>query len=46
MGDEFARIDTRSKILSIINQLVADQRATLPAGTMASSQARRAAHRR
>ena len=46
MADEFASIDTRSVILSIISQVVADQKATLRAGTMATSQPRRAARRR
>ena len=46
MADEFARIDTRSAILSIIRQVVADQRVTLQAGTMAASQPRRAARQR
>ena len=42
MADQFAGIDTRSKILSIISQVVADQKATLWTGTMATSQPRRA----
>ena len=46
MADEFARIDTRSAILSIISQVVADQKATLRAGTMATNQPRRAARQR
>jgi MGT family glycosyltransferase len=46
MADEFAGIDTRSEILSIIGQVVADQKATLPAGTIATSQHRRAARQR
>jgi UDP:flavonoid glycosyltransferase YjiC (YdhE family) len=46
MADEFARIDTRSAILSIIRQVVADQRVTLQARTMAASQPRRAARQR
>jgi UDP:flavonoid glycosyltransferase YjiC (YdhE family) len=46
MADEFARIDTRSEILSIIGQVVADQKVTLRVGTMATSQPRRAARQR
>ena len=46
MADEFARIDTQSAILSIISQVVADQKATLRAGTMATTQARRVARQR
>jgi len=46
MADEFARIDTRSEILSIISQVVADQKAALRAGTMATSQPRRIARQR
>jgi len=46
MASEFARIDTRSAILSIISQVVADQKATLRAGTMATNQPRRAARQR
>ena len=46
MADEFAGIDTRSEILSIIGQVVADQKTTLPAGTIATSQHRRAARQR
>src|SRR3984957_18671366 len=46
MADEFARIDTRSEILSIINQVVAHHKAGLRAGTMAISQPRRTAQRR
>jgi UDP:flavonoid glycosyltransferase YjiC (YdhE family) len=46
MADEFARIDTRSEILSIISQVVADQKATLRAGTMPTSQPRRVARQR
>jgi UDP:flavonoid glycosyltransferase YjiC (YdhE family) len=46
MADEFARIDTRSEILLIIKQVVADQKATLQAGTMATSGARRAVRHR
>jgi MGT family glycosyltransferase len=46
MAHEFAGIDTRSEILSIVRQVVADQKAKLRAGTMATSQPRRAARRR
>ena len=46
MADEFARVDTRSKILSIISQVVADHRSSLSEGTVAPSPARRAARRR
>jgi MGT family glycosyltransferase len=46
MADEFARVDTRSKILSIISQVVADHRSSLSEGTVAPSRARRAARRR
>jgi UDP:flavonoid glycosyltransferase YjiC (YdhE family) len=46
MADEFARIDTQSAILSIISHVVADQKATLRAGTMATSQPRRVARQR
>jgi hypothetical protein len=42
MADEFARIDTRSRILSIISQVVADDRALSPAAEMmAAAQPRR-----
>jgi UDP:flavonoid glycosyltransferase YjiC (YdhE family) len=43
MAGEFAGINTRSKILWIINQLVADQQARWRAGTTAAGRARRAA---
>jgi UDP:flavonoid glycosyltransferase YjiC (YdhE family) len=43
MADEFARIDTRSAILSIINRLVVNQKVELWAETMATSQPRRTA---
>jgi MGT family glycosyltransferase len=46
MADEFARIDTQSAILSIISHVVADQKATLRAATMATSQPRRVARQR
>ena len=46
MVDEFARIDTRSEILSIISEVVDHHRAGLRAGTMTASQPRRAARRR
>src|SRR6202020_1456066 len=46
MADEFARIDTRSEILSIISEVVAHHRAGLQAGTMATNQPRRAARQR
>ena len=46
MADAFAGIDTRSRILSIISQIVADHKITLAAETMAASQPRRAARRR
>jgi MGT family glycosyltransferase len=46
MADEFARIDTRSEILSIIKQVVVNQKLELLAETMATSGARRAARQR
>jgi MGT family glycosyltransferase len=46
MANEFAGIDTRSKILSIISHVVADQKATLRAGTVATGQPRRVARQR
>jgi MGT family glycosyltransferase len=46
MADEFARIDTRSEVLSIIRHVVADHKATLRAETMTTSQPRRTAHQR
>ena len=46
MADEFARIDTRSEIFSIINRLVVNQKVELWAETMATSQPRRTAQQR
>ena len=46
MADEFARIDTRSEILSIIGEVVAHHKAGLRAGTTAISQPRRTAQHR
>jgi UDP:flavonoid glycosyltransferase YjiC (YdhE family) len=46
MADEFARIDTRSEILSIISEVVAHHKAGLRAGTTAISQPRRTAQQR
>jgi UDP:flavonoid glycosyltransferase YjiC (YdhE family) len=46
MADEFARIDTRFEILSIIRRVVADHKATVRAGTMVTSQPPRAAGQR
>jgi hypothetical protein len=46
MADEFARIDTRSEILSIIKQVVVNQKLELLAETMATSGARRAIRHR
>jgi MGT family glycosyltransferase len=46
MADEFARIDTRSEILSIIKQVVVNHKLGLLAETMATSGARRAARQR
>ena len=46
MAAEFGGIDTRSRILSIVGQLVADQEAALRTPMMATSQPRRAARRR
>jgi UDP:flavonoid glycosyltransferase YjiC (YdhE family) len=43
MAGEFAGIDTRSEILRIISRLVADQKASRPAGTMAAGRGRRVA---
>jgi hypothetical protein len=43
MATEFASIDTRSEILSIINRLVAEQEAALRTPTMAAGQSRRMA---
>jgi MGT family glycosyltransferase len=42
MADEFARVDTRSEILSIISQVVVNHRVELSAETMTTSGARRA----
>jgi MGT family glycosyltransferase len=46
MADEFARIDTRSEILSIIKQVVVNQKLELLAETMATSGIRRAVRHR
>jgi len=46
MADEFARIDTRSKVLSIIKQAVVNQKLELLAGTMGTSGTQRAARQR
>jgi MGT family glycosyltransferase len=46
MAEEFARIDTRSEVLSIINQAVVDQKVELWAQTMTTGGARRAARQR
>jgi UDP:flavonoid glycosyltransferase YjiC (YdhE family) len=46
MANEFARIDTRSEILSIISEVVAHHKAGLRAGTMAISQPQRAVRQR
>jgi UDP:flavonoid glycosyltransferase YjiC (YdhE family) len=46
MADEFARIDTRSEILSIINQVNVNQKAELWAEPMTTSGARRAVRQR
>src|ERR1700722_15824066 len=46
MAGEFARIDTRSEILSIIGEVVAHHKAALRTGTMATSQPRRIAGQR
>ena len=46
LAGEFARIDTRSEILSIIGEVVAHHKASLQAGTMATNQPRRAARQR
>jgi len=43
VAGEFAGIDTRSKILAIIKQVVADHEAALRTGTMATSRLRRVA---
>jgi MGT family glycosyltransferase len=41
MADEFARIDTRSEILSIIDQVVVNQKVELRAGSVTTDGARR-----
>jgi UDP:flavonoid glycosyltransferase YjiC (YdhE family) len=46
MAHEFARIDTRSEILSILSQVVADHRAASRPRTMAAGQRQRAARQR
>src|SRR4029077_20350088 len=46
MADEFARIDTRSEILLIIKQVVANQKLELLSETMATSGATRAVRHR
>jgi UDP:flavonoid glycosyltransferase YjiC (YdhE family) len=46
MADEFARIDTRSEILSIINRLVVNQKVELWAETMTTSGPQRAVRQR
>ena len=46
MADEFARIDTRSEILSIIKQVVVNQKLELLAETMATGGAQRAVRQR
>ena len=46
MADEFARIDTRSEILSVISQVVVNHRVELSAETMTRSGARRAVRQR
>jgi UDP:flavonoid glycosyltransferase YjiC (YdhE family) len=46
MADEFARIDTRSEILSIINRLVVNQKVELWADTMTTSGPQRAVRQR
>lgn len=46
MADEFARIDTRSEILSIIKQVVVNQKLELLAETMGISGVQRAAGQR
>jgi UDP:flavonoid glycosyltransferase YjiC (YdhE family) len=43
MADEFARINTRSQILSIINQAILNQKVELRAETMTTSQPQRTA---
>src|SRR5208282_5058266 len=46
MADEFARIDTRSEILSIIKRVVINQKLELLSETMAASGTRRASRQR
>jgi UDP:flavonoid glycosyltransferase YjiC (YdhE family) len=46
MADEFARVDTRSEILSIIKQVVVNQKLELLAETMATSGTQRAVRHR
>lgn len=46
MADEFARIDTRSEVLSIVKQAVVNQKLELLAETMATSGAQRAVRQR
>jgi UDP:flavonoid glycosyltransferase YjiC (YdhE family) len=46
MADEFARIDTRSEVLSIIKQVVVNQKLELLAETMGTSGTRRAVRQR
>jgi hypothetical protein len=46
MAGEFARIDTRSEVLSIIGEVVAHHKGDLRAGTMATSQPGRTARQR
>jgi hypothetical protein len=46
MANEFARIDTRSEILSIIKQVVVNQKLELLAETMATGGAQRAVRQR
>jgi UDP:flavonoid glycosyltransferase YjiC (YdhE family) len=46
MADEFARIDTRSEILSIISQVVVNQQVELRTQTMTTRGARRAVRQR
>ncbi len=46
MADEFARIDTRSEVLSIIKQVVVNQKLELLAETMGTSGAQRAVRQR
>jgi MGT family glycosyltransferase len=45
MASEFAGIDTRSEIIRIINQVVADEKSTSRAGMMTATHIRRAASR-